>query len=326
MNLPSLEVVLASGFALAAGAAAGWLARGLRQARERSVQEALWMRKLRLADEDQNRALRAIGTRAAESRALQGELESTAQALAEERHARERESREGEALRAELERLHGERRALLEERESDRRGREAEGERTAAAYAGLQADVERTRASLAAARARVAELESEAERRAAELAEVARGRAGLEERLRRLSGEHKALQLRVARQRAPAPHDGPARERRRPPAAGPKRSGSPDAAESDAAESEAPGPPGAGSGAPAAPARAARRRRELTRVRGIGPALARQLERAGIRTLSELAAVDESALDELARAVGVKADRIRREGWVQAAARALESG
>ena len=57
----------------------------------------------------------------------------------------------------------------------------------------------------------------------------------------------------------------------------------------------------------------------LTRVRGIGGKLAEQLRESGICTLSDLAALDDDALDDEAHALHALRGRIRRDQWVEQA-------
>lgn len=57
---------------------------------------------------------------------------------------------------------------------------------------------------------------------------------------------------------------------------------------------------------------------DLRRVRGIGPAMKRELAAWGVRTLAELAALDEARIDALDREIRFPG-RIRRERWVEQA-------
>ncbi|MEM1440598.1 MAG: helix-hairpin-helix domain-containing protein, partial [Pseudomonadota bacterium] len=56
----------------------------------------------------------------------------------------------------------------------------------------------------------------------------------------------------------------------------------------------------------------------LRLVRGIGPAMKRELAAHGIRTLSELAALDDTRIDKLDGALRFPG-RIRRDRWVEQA-------
>ena len=57
---------------------------------------------------------------------------------------------------------------------------------------------------------------------------------------------------------------------------------------------------------------------DLRRVRGIGPAMKRALAAYGVRTLGELAALDDARIDALDRELRFPG-RIRRERWVEQA-------
>ncbi len=57
---------------------------------------------------------------------------------------------------------------------------------------------------------------------------------------------------------------------------------------------------------------------DLRRVRGIGPAMKRELAAYGVRTLAELAALDDARIDTLDRELKFPG-RIRRERWVEQA-------
>ena len=55
---------------------------------------------------------------------------------------------------------------------------------------------------------------------------------------------------------------------------------------------------------------------DLKRIRGIGPAFERALKARGVSSFSQIAAWTASELEEAARALRVKPERIRKEDWV----------
>jgi NADH-quinone oxidoreductase subunit E len=64
---------------------------------------------------------------------------------------------------------------------------------------------------------------------------------------------------------------------------------------------------------------------DLKQIRGIGPKFERALHARGIRSFSQIAAWTASELEELARALRVKPERIRKEDWVGRARALLAS-
>lgn len=63
------------------------------------------------------------------------------------------------------------------------------------------------------------------------------------------------------------------------------------------------------------PTSAGTARRELVRIRGIGPAFARRLQRAGVTGLAEIAAWSEAELERIAERAGIPGERMRRDQW-----------
>jgi predicted flap endonuclease-1-like 5' DNA nuclease len=61
---------------------------------------------------------------------------------------------------------------------------------------------------------------------------------------------------------------------------------------------------------------------DLRRIKGIGPKFAKALHAAGIRRFDQIAAWSDDDVSSIAERIGVKKDRIVRDGWV-ASARAL---
>jgi predicted flap endonuclease-1-like 5' DNA nuclease len=55
---------------------------------------------------------------------------------------------------------------------------------------------------------------------------------------------------------------------------------------------------------------------DLKSIKGIGPKFEKLLRGAGIVTLAQIAAWSESDIDEMAKKLGVKAERIRKDDWV----------
>jgi NADH-quinone oxidoreductase subunit E len=64
---------------------------------------------------------------------------------------------------------------------------------------------------------------------------------------------------------------------------------------------------------------------DLKRIKGIGPKFEKILHAAGITSIATVAAWTESDIDSVAKKVGIKAERIRREDWV-GKAKSLTSG
>jgi predicted flap endonuclease-1-like 5' DNA nuclease len=64
---------------------------------------------------------------------------------------------------------------------------------------------------------------------------------------------------------------------------------------------------------------------DLKRIRGIGPAFERALKARGVTTFGQIAGWSATEMEETARALRVKIERIRREDWV-GGARALLAG
>jgi predicted flap endonuclease-1-like 5' DNA nuclease len=58
---------------------------------------------------------------------------------------------------------------------------------------------------------------------------------------------------------------------------------------------------------------------DLTAITGIGPATARRLRGAGVTTFVQLAGLSDEAIDELAPKLKSRAERIKRDGWVEQA-------
>jgi predicted flap endonuclease-1-like 5' DNA nuclease len=65
---------------------------------------------------------------------------------------------------------------------------------------------------------------------------------------------------------------------------------------------------------------------DLKRIKGIGPKFEKILHAAGITSLSQVAAWTDGDIDETAKKIGIKADRIRREDWVGKAKSLTGSG
>jgi predicted flap endonuclease-1-like 5' DNA nuclease len=62
---------------------------------------------------------------------------------------------------------------------------------------------------------------------------------------------------------------------------------------------------------------------DLKAVRGIGPALERRLQEAGVTSLRQLAALDDTGAAALAARLGPQGARLRRDDWPGQAARLL---
>jgi predicted flap endonuclease-1-like 5' DNA nuclease len=62
---------------------------------------------------------------------------------------------------------------------------------------------------------------------------------------------------------------------------------------------------------------------DLKLIKGIGQKFERVLHSAGIRRLQQIASWTESDIESIAEKIGIPAERIRRENWVEKARRAL---
>jgi NADH-quinone oxidoreductase subunit E len=67
-------------------------------------------------------------------------------------------------------------------------------------------------------------------------------------------------------------------------------------------------------------------RDDLTRLRGVGPGLARLLHGAGVTKLAQIAAWTEADIAAIAPVLRARPDRIRKEDWVGNAQRLLRDG
>jgi predicted flap endonuclease-1-like 5' DNA nuclease len=65
--------------------------------------------------------------------------------------------------------------------------------------------------------------------------------------------------------------------------------------------------------------RAARKRDDLQRIKGIGPSLAERLAKAGVRSFDSVAAWKAKDLTRMAEKLGVSRARIERQEWVKQA-------
>ncbi len=63
---------------------------------------------------------------------------------------------------------------------------------------------------------------------------------------------------------------------------------------------------------------------DLTRIRGVGPKLRKKLTTHGVTHFSQLAELNSDGIDDLAKALRVPADNIRRDDWVAQARRFTE--
>lgn len=63
---------------------------------------------------------------------------------------------------------------------------------------------------------------------------------------------------------------------------------------------------------------------DLTEIHGIGPVFARRLARYGVTRIAQIAAWTEEDIERHGRLLGGLPDRIRRDGWVEGARRALD--
>jgi predicted flap endonuclease-1-like 5' DNA nuclease len=86
-----------------------------------------------------------------------------------------------------------------------------------------------------------------------------------------------------------------------------------EAALSKARSASAPPPPAAAAG------------EDLKVVRGIGPKFEKMLKAEGITQVRQIAEWTEADAEAIAKKIGVKLERIRREDWINSARRALES-
>jgi large subunit ribosomal protein L21 len=59
---------------------------------------------------------------------------------------------------------------------------------------------------------------------------------------------------------------------------------------------------------------------DLTRIRGIGPAFARKLTAAGVRSFAQVAGWSDEDVERIAAAIGTQAPRIHKSGWREHAA------
>jgi predicted flap endonuclease-1-like 5' DNA nuclease len=59
---------------------------------------------------------------------------------------------------------------------------------------------------------------------------------------------------------------------------------------------------------------------DLTEIRGIGPAFARELKRLGVRTFEQIAAWTAADIEDIAPKIKARRERIQRETWVEKAA------
>jgi predicted flap endonuclease-1-like 5' DNA nuclease len=64
---------------------------------------------------------------------------------------------------------------------------------------------------------------------------------------------------------------------------------------------------------------------DLQRIRGVGPATAKRLNSAGIRTWAQMSQLSDNDLDQVADLLKISLDKIKREQWVEQA-RALIGG
>ena len=106
-----LEISLLYVLAALVGAAISWFIRGLQQKTERRVLEELWMRKLRLSEQDQQKALQVMRQSTVEVKAHQRRVDEAAQliesqddqlvSLRDRMEARDQESRVREEEAAE---------------------------------------------------------------------------------------------------------------------------------------------------------------------------------------------------------------------------------
>ncbi len=58
---------------------------------------------------------------------------------------------------------------------------------------------------------------------------------------------------------------------------------------------------------------------DLTAISGIGPATARRLRHEGLTSFAQIAELNDEAIDELAPKLKNRAERIRRDRWVEQA-------
>jgi NADH-quinone oxidoreductase subunit E len=60
---------------------------------------------------------------------------------------------------------------------------------------------------------------------------------------------------------------------------------------------------------------------DLTEIRGIGPKYERQLRAIGIQRYAQIAAWSDAEIEDVAKKLKLRGDRIRRDGWVESARR-----
>ena len=59
---------------------------------------------------------------------------------------------------------------------------------------------------------------------------------------------------------------------------------------------------------------------DLKKIRGVGPAMERELRRLGITTFAQIAAWTPEDVDTIGKKIKAKPERIRRENWIESAA------
>jgi predicted flap endonuclease-1-like 5' DNA nuclease len=65
---------------------------------------------------------------------------------------------------------------------------------------------------------------------------------------------------------------------------------------------------------------------DLKAIKGIGPKFEKLLRGAGVTSLAQVAAWSDSDIDSIAKSLGIKADRIRKDDWVGNAKRHTGGG
>jgi len=65
---------------------------------------------------------------------------------------------------------------------------------------------------------------------------------------------------------------------------------------------------------------------DLKRVKGIGPKFEKLLKAEGVTTVSQIAGWSEADAEAMAKKLGMKAQRIRKEDWIGSAKRLVEGG
>jgi len=63
---------------------------------------------------------------------------------------------------------------------------------------------------------------------------------------------------------------------------------------------------------------------DLKQIRGIGPKYERQLNALGVHRYAQIAAWSDAELEEVAKKLKLRVDRIRRDGWIESARRLAE--